>query len=192
MKPDEFYGVNTLSAIAWALNVYTKAKGRYPVSGTLEAILPAGKHKKFGKKGGHEIIVWITDRQVYAKARCNEDKECEFNTERINAKDREALKTIDWEPINDRRFFQIVRKMLMKMNLDYVLLIRSLTTVCDKKVKTPLTTQYGRTFEKFDEYRKNRWPEDATPDNRDKFLEEVLVRVCFWIMTAAAVDAIKT
>ena len=65
MKPDEFYGVNTLPAIGWALNVYTKAKGRYPVSGTLEAVLPAGNHKKFRKKGGHEIVIWITDRKIY-------------------------------------------------------------------------------------------------------------------------------
>ena len=79
----------------------------------------------------------------------------------------------------------------MKMNLDYKLIIRALATICDRKVELPLTTQYGRTFKKFDEYRRNRWPEEATPDKRDVFLEEVLVRVTFWIMTAAAVDALK-
>ncbi len=191
-KPDEYYGVNTLPAIAWAFEIYFKNKGPYKTSGILEAILPAGNHKRFREKGGHEISIWMSDdRKIYVKARCTREDTCEFNSERFEATDRESLKTIDWDKINDRRFFQTMRKWLLKMNLDFKLIIRSLATICDRKVEIPLTTQYGRTFEKFDEYRKNRWPEDATPDNRAKFLEEVLVRVCFWIMTAAAVEALK-
>ena len=191
-KPDEYYGVNTLPVIAWALEVYFKNKGRYKTSGALDVILPAGNHKRFGEKGGHDISVWISDdRKIYAKARCTHDDACEFNSERFEATDREGLKTIKWDKINDRRFFQNIRKWLMKMNLDFKLFIRSIAATCDNKVEIPLTTQYGRTFEKFDEYRRSRWAEDATPDKRDKFLEEVLVRSCFWIMAAAAVEALK-
>ena len=191
-KPDEYYAVNLFPALQWAFDLYFKKKGPYKVKGVLEAILPAGNHKRFGDKGGHEISFWMTDdHNIYVKAKCTEEAECDFNSERFEATDREGLKTIDWEKINDRRFFQTVRKWLMRMNLDYKLIIRALATVCDKKVELPLTTQYDRTFKKFDEYRRNRWPEEATPDKRDVFLEEVLVRVCFWIMTAAAVDALK-
>ncbi len=191
-KPDEYYAVNTLPALSWAFDLYFKKKGPFKSTGILEAILPGGNHKRFGEKGGHEISIWMSDdRKIYVKAKCTHDAKCEFNSERIDATDREGLKTIDWDKINDRRFFQTMRKWLMKMNLDFKLIIRAFATVCDRKVEIPLTTQYGRTFQKFDEYRKNRWPEETTSDKRDDFLEEVLVRVCFWMMTAAAVDAIK-
>jgi len=58
-------------------------------------------------------------------------------------------------------------------------------------VEIPLTTKYGKTFKKFDEYRRNKWPEDATPDNRERFIEEVLVRVSFWFQSAHQVGALK-
>ena len=44
---------------------------------------------------------------------------------------------------------------------------------------------------KFDEYRRNKWPEDVKPDNRDRFLEEVMVRVSFWMLSAHQVGALK-
>ena len=129
-KPDEYYAVNLFPALQWAFDLYFKKKGPYKVKGVLEAILPAGNHKRFGDKGGHEISFWMTDdHNIYVKAKCTEEAECDFNSERFEATDREGLKTIDWEKINDRRFFQIVRKWLMRMNLDYKLIIRALATV---------------------------------------------------------------
>ncbi len=190
-KPDEFYGVNVLPPLSWALDLYFRKKG--PVKkGIVEVILPAGKHKeRMMTKGEHQIVVWLSDKHLYARAKCQYDNDCEFNSDRVDAADREALKSIDWEGINDRRFFKGITKLLMRLNLDFVLLIRALYTICNKRVEIPLTTQYGRTFKEFDEYRKNRWPEDARPDDRERFLEEVLVRVCFWIQTAHVVGALK-
>jgi hypothetical protein len=120
------------------------------------------------------------------------DKGCSFNSSRIDGSDREALKTLPWDETNDRSFFIAIRKWLVRLKFDFVTLIRALNTMCDRYVELPLTTKYGRTFKKFDEYRRNKWPEDATTDNRDKFLEEVLVRVSFWIQSAAQVNALKS
>ena len=83
-----------------------------------------------------------------------------------------------------------MRKWVVRLDLDFITLIRALNTICDTRVKIPMTTQYGRTFNKFDDYRRNRWPADATPNNPPKFIEEVLVRVTFWFMTAATVGAL--
>jgi hypothetical protein len=190
--PDDLYPVNTLPAVAWALNVYFKAGGKYKEGGVIELIFPAGDHKEYRrKKGVHEIILWMSKRKLYLRARCSYDKECKVNSERVDASDREAVKTLPWEGTENRQFFKAVRKWIMRLNLDFVTLIRAFNTVCDRKVEIPLTTKWGRTFKKFDEYRRNRWPEDATPDNREKFIEEVLVRVSFWIQSAAQVDALK-
>jgi hypothetical protein len=62
---------------------------------------------------------------------------------------------------------------------------------CDRYVERPLTTKWGREFKKFDDYRKNKWPEDVNPNDRERFLEEVLVRASFWVQSAAQVDALK-
>jgi len=35
-----------------------------------------------------------------------------------------------------------------------------------------------------------RWPEGLTPENKEEYLEEVLLRVCFWIRAAAEVNAL--
>jgi hypothetical protein len=58
-------------------------------------------------------------------------------------------------------------------------------------VTFPLTTRWGKKFDKFDDYRRIRWPEDATPDNKPRVIEEVLFRVAFWFQTAADVGALK-
>ena len=189
---DELYPVNALPAIAWALNVYFKAGGKYKQGGVVELIFPSGHHKELQrKKGTHEIILWMSKQKLWLRSRCSYDKECSANSDRIDAADREAVKTLPWEGTEGRAFFKAVRKWLVRLNLDFVLLMRAFNTVCDKKVEIPLTTKWGRTFKKFDDYRRNRWPEDATPDNRDKFMEEVLVRVAFWVQTAAQVGALK-
>jgi len=110
---------------------------------------------------------------------------------RINAGDREALKKLPWEETNSRAFFAAMRKWLVRQRFDFVTLIRALNTACDRRVEIPLTTKWGRTFNKFDDYRRNKWPDDVTTEDRERFLEEVLVRVAFWIQTAAQVDALK-
>ncbi len=191
--PSEFYAVNTLPPVSWALALYLKAKGPIRKKGVIEVVMPAGKHRELLKaKGEHQIVIWLSDdRRVYARSRCLYDKDCAFNSERIDASDREALMTVDWSEINDRRFFKGTAKWLLRMNLDYVLFLRALYTVCNRRVEIPMTTQYGRTFEEFDEYRRNRWPEEVRPSNRERYLEEFLVRVCFWIQTAAVVGALK-
>ncbi|MGQ4911773.1 MAG: hypothetical protein ACTSV3_01590 [Candidatus Thorarchaeota archaeon] len=190
--PDDMYPVNTLPAIAWALDVYFKAGGKYKEGGVVELIFPAGHHKELRrKKGVHEIIMWMSKKKLYVRSRCSYDKKCSANSERVDASDREAVKRLPWEGTEDRAFFKAVRKWIMRLNLDFVTLIRAFNTVCDRRVEIPLTTKWGRTFKKFDEYRRNRWPEDATPENREKFIEEVLVRVSFWIQSAAQVGALK-
>jgi hypothetical protein len=98
---------------------------------------------------------------------------------------------LEWGEAKADTFFKAIRKWVVRLDLDFVTFIRALNTVCDRRVEIPLTTKYGRTFKKFDEYRRNKWPEDATPDNREKFIEEVLVRVSFWIMSAHQVGALK-
>jgi hypothetical protein len=190
--PNSYYPVNTIPALAWALDIYFKAGGAFKEGGVVELIFPAGDHKELmRKKGKHEITLWLSKRQLFVKARCDYDKSCSFNSERIAGDAREALKALSWDEINDRKFFIAIRKWLIRLRFDFVTLIRALNTVCDRRVEIPLTTKYGRTFEKFNDYRSHKWPEDATPDNREKFLEEVLVRVSFWIQSAAEVDALK-
>jgi hypothetical protein len=190
--PNSYYAVNTIPALAWALDIYFRAGGAFKEGGILELVFPAGKHKEaMRKKGEHEILLWLSKKELFLRARCDYDKKCSFNSERISGDDREALKSLEWSEVNDRSFFIAVRKWLIRLKFDFVLLIRALNTVCDKRVEIPLTTKYGRTFKKFDDYRRHRWPEDATTDNREKFLEEVLVRVSFWIQSAAEVNALK-
>ncbi|MBN2227960.1 MAG: hypothetical protein JW779_00080 [Candidatus Thorarchaeota archaeon] len=190
---EEYYSVNTIPALAWALDLYFKAGGKIKEGGIVELVFPAGAHKELmKKKGDHEIFLWLSKKKLFVRARCNYNKECSFNSERIDGSDREGLKGLPWGEINDRSFFIALRKWLIRNKFDYVTLIRALNTACDRKVEIPLTTKYGRTFKKFDDYRKNKWPEDATPDNREKFLEEVLVRVSFWIQSAAQVNALKS
>ncbi|MFW9927024.1 MAG: hypothetical protein ACFFDM_09670 [Candidatus Thorarchaeota archaeon] len=189
---DELYPVNTIPALAWALDLYFKAGGKFKEGKTVELIFPVSDHKEMmRKKGVHEIYMFLSKRKVFLKARCEYDKECSFNTPRINGWDREAVKTLDWGEAESQTFFKAVRKWIQRLDLDFVTFIRALNTVCDRRVELPLTTKWGREFKKFDEYRRNKWPEDATPDNREKFLEEVLVRVSFWIQSAHQVGALK-
>ncbi len=189
---EELYPVNTLPPLAWALKLYFKNDTKYKKKGVFELTFPSGKHKeRMQKKGDHEISVWFSDKKIYVRAKCRYDKKCEFNSERITVEKREDLMDLGWEDVDSRKFFKSITKWLMKLDLDYVLLIRALVTITDKYVEIPLTTQYGRTFEKFDEYRKNRWPDDAKPSDKPRFLEEILVRVCFWIQSAAEVGALK-
>ncbi|MFW9920063.1 MAG: hypothetical protein ACFFED_10710 [Candidatus Thorarchaeota archaeon] len=188
---NELYPVNILPAIAWALALYFKKDTKYRRKGTVELTFPAGQHKEMLKsKGEHAIVVWFSDKKVYVRAKCQYDKACSFNSDRIEVNSREPLMGLGWEGTDSRKFFKSLTAWLLRLDLDYVLLIRALVTICDKYVNIPLTTQYGRTFEKFDEYRKNRWPEDATTDDKPRFLEEILVRVSFWIQSAAEVGAL--
>ncbi len=189
---EELYPVNTIPAIAWALDLYFKKDTKYKRKGTVEITFPSGKHKeRLQKKGEHEIIVWFADKNVYVRSKCLVDKICDFNSERIDGRNREDLMGIGWDGTDSRSFFKAITKWLMRLDLDYVLLIRALATICDKRVEIPLTTKYGKTFQKFDEYRRNRWPDDAKPDDKPRFLEEVLVRVSFWIQSAGEVGALK-
>lgn len=190
--PDEYFPANTIPVLSWALDLYFKADGKFKESGVIELIFPAGSHKvMMKKKGEHEIIVWMSKKKVYVRARCAFDKECSFNSGRIDAGDREALKKLPWDETNSRAFFAAMRKWLVRLRFDFVTLIRAINTVCDRRVEIPLTTKWGRTFKKFDDYRRNKWPDDITTEDRERFLEEVLVRAAFWIQTAAQVDALK-
>jgi hypothetical protein len=191
-NPDEYYAVNTIPALSRALGLYIKTGARRKKKGIVEIIFPAGEHREMiSKKGPHEILVWLSKKQVHVRARCQYDKNCKFNSERIEGTDRDALKELSWEETNSRVFFQIIRKWLVRLDLDFVTFVRALNTVCNHYVEIPLTSQYGKTFENFDAYRKNKWPEEATPDNRELFLEELLVRVAFWFQTASIVGALK-
>ncbi|MBE0526927.1 MAG: hypothetical protein IH631_08285 [Candidatus Thorarchaeota archaeon] len=190
--PDEYYPVNTIPAISWALDLYFKADGKFKEGGVVELILPAGSHKvMMQKKGEHEIILWMSKKKVYVRARCGFDKDCPFNSGRIDAWDREALKKLPWDDTNSRAFFAAVRRWLVRLNFYYVTLIRAINTACDRKVQLPLITKWGREFKKFDDYRRNKWPDDVSTNDRERFLEEVLVRVAFWVQSAAQVDALK-
>lgn len=158
----------------------------------IELVFPVEDHKEMmRKKGTHEIYMWFSKGRIFLRARCNYDKACSFNSERINGAKRESVKKLEWGEARSDTFFKALRKWVMRLDLDFVTFIRALNTVCDKRVEIPLTTKYGRTFKKFDEYRRNKWPEDATPDNRGRFIEEVLVRVSFWIQSAHQVGALK-
>ncbi|MFW9789486.1 MAG: hypothetical protein ACFFE2_07470 [Candidatus Thorarchaeota archaeon] len=191
-KPDESHPVNAIPPLAWALDLYLKAGGKYKEGKTIELIFPVQDHREnLRKKGTHDIFMWFSKGKIHLRARCSYDKGCNFNSERINGANREAVKKLDWGEAKADTFFKAIRKWIMRLDLDFVTFIRALNTVCDKRVEIPLTTKYGRTFKKFDEYRRNRWPEDVTPDNREKFLEEVLVRVAFWIQSAHQVGALK-
>ncbi len=191
--PDEHYGVNLIPALSLALRLYFKKRPKYKGPGSYEATFTAGHHKeKMRNRGDHLIIILFSKQEFWVRARCTYDRECTFNTPRIRGIDREGLKTIDWEPLNNRPLFTSMKKLLLALKLDFVTLVRAINTVCDHFVEIPLTTKWGRTFEKFDEYRRNRWPEDAKPADKPRFLEELLVRVCFWFMSAAAVGALKS
>lgn len=191
-KPDEYYAANVLPPIAWALDLYFKQGVRQRDTGVVEVIFPAGDHKvALSKKGNHEVAVWLSKQDVLVRARCTYDKRCSFNSDRVDARDREAVKSLPWDKTDQTRFFKAVRDWLLRLDLDFATLVRALVTVCDRKVETPLTTKYGKTFDKFDDYRRHKWPEDATPDNRPRLLEEVLFRVAFWFQTAAEVRALK-
>lgn len=188
----ETYPVNTIPSLAWALELYFKAGGKFKDGKTIELIFPVSDHKEMmRKKGVHEIFLFMSKRQLYLKARCDFSKECSFNSDRINGWDREAVATLDWGEADSKTFFKAVRKWITRLDLDFVTFIRALNTVCDRRVEIPLTTKWGRTFKRFDEYRRNKWPEDITPDKREEFLEEVMVRVSFWIMSAHQVGALK-
>ncbi|MFO7836854.1 MAG: hypothetical protein R6V83_09375 [Candidatus Thorarchaeota archaeon] len=190
--PDQMYAVNILPALAYAFDVYSKTDAPYKDSGAVEMVLQAGEHKKLlEKKGEHQVIVWFADGKIFARARCTYEKECDFNKPRVSAKDREGLKTLPWDKTNEKRFFILTSKWLMKLGYDYSTLIKALVAVCDKKVQTPLTTKYDKTFNKFNEYRKTQWPDDVDLSDKQRFLEEVLVRVSFWFKAAAEVDALK-
>ncbi len=191
-KPDEYYAANVLPPIAWALDLYFKQGVRQRDTGVVEVIFPAGDHKvALSKKGNHEVAVWLSKQDVLVRARCTYDKRCSFNSDRVDARDREAVKSLPWDKTDQTRFFKAVRDWLLRLDLDFATLVRALVTVCDRKVETPLTTKYGKTFDKFDDYRRHKWPEDATPDNRPRLLEEVLFKVAFWFQTAAEVRALK-
>ena len=191
-KPDESHPVNAIPPLAWALELYLKAGGKYKEGKTIELIFPVQDHReKLQKKGTHDIFMWFSKGKIFLRARCSYEKKCSFNSERINGANREAVKEMYWGEARADTFFKALRKWIMRLDLDFVTFIRALNTVCDKRVEIPLTTKYGRTFKKFDEYRRNRWPEDTTPDNREKFIEEVMVRVAFWIQSAHQVGALK-
>jgi hypothetical protein len=191
-KPEESHPVNAIPPLSWALELYLKAGGKYKEGKLIELVFPVEDHKeRMRKKGTHEIFMWFSKGKVHLRARCNYDKDCSFNSERIYGGNRAAVQSLEWGEARSDTFFKALRKWVMKMDLDFVTFIRALNTVCDNRVEIPLTTKWGKTFQKFDEYRRNRWPEDATPDNRKKFIEEVLVRVSFWILSAYQVDALK-
>ena len=191
-NPDEYYPVNTIPPITWAIQLYLKTGAKLKKKGVIEVIFPAGEHKELmSKKGSHDILIWLSKSNVHVRAKCQYDKNCKFNSERIDGYNREALKSLSWDAMNSRRFFQMMVKWLMKLDLDFVTFVRALNTICNHYVEIPLTSQYGKSFENFNAYRSNKWPEEATPDNREKFLEELLVRVCFWFQTAAIVGALK-
>ncbi len=191
-KIDESHPVNAIPPLAWALELYMKAGGKYKEGKLIELIFPVEDHKEMmRKKGIHEIYMWFSKGKLNLRARCNYEKTCPFNSERINGANRDAVKKLIWGEARSDTFFKALRKWVVRLDLDFVTFIRALNTVCDKRVEIPLTTKYGRTFKKFDEYRRNKWPEDATPDNRGRFIEEVLVRVSFWIQSAHQVGALK-
>lgn len=191
-KPDESHPVNAIPPLAWALELYMKAGGKFKEGKMIELVFPVEDHKELmRKKGSHDIYMWFSKGRIFLRGRCNYDKECSFNSGRINGSNREAVKKLVWGEARSDTFFKALRKWVVRLDLDFVTFIRALNTVCDKRVELPLTTKYGRTFKKFDEYRRNKWPEDATPNNREKFIEEVLVRVSFWIQSAHQVGALK-
>ncbi|MFX1560083.1 MAG: hypothetical protein ACFFBL_05820 [Promethearchaeota archaeon] len=191
-KPDESHPVNAIPPLAWALELYMKVGGKFKEGRTIELIFPVDDHREMmRKKGSHEIYMWFSKGRIFLRARCNYDKACSFNSDRINGANREAMKKLEWGEARSDTFFKALRKWIVRLDLDFVTFIRALNTVCDRRVEIPLTTKWGKTFRKFDDYRRNKWPEDVTPDKREKFIEEVLVRVSFWISAAYAVGALK-
>ena len=191
-EPQERYPVNTIPGITWALKLYFQKKPLSKKLRTLELTFPAGKHKeKMRKKGEHKIVVWHNKMEVFVRSRCDFDSKCEFNSDRFDGADRDSLIGLGWEGTDSRQFFVAITKWLMRIDLDFITLVRAIITMCDRRVEIPLTTKYGRTFEKFEEYKKNRWPEDTTPDDQSKYLEEILVRMNFWLQSAAEVGALK-
>lgn len=191
-KPDEYYAANVFPPLAWALELYFKQGRRSKETPVVEIAFSAGEHKAaLRTQGQHEIVVWLSKQEVFLRPRCTYDKDCKFMGPRINARDREAVKALPWDKTDQTKFFKPTRDWVLKLNLDFTTLVRALVTVCDRMVTIPLTTRYGKTFDKFDDYRRHKWPEDATPDNKSRLLEEVLLRVAFWFQTAADVGALK-
>ncbi|MHA1480841.1 MAG: hypothetical protein ACTSQZ_05420 [Candidatus Thorarchaeota archaeon] len=191
-EPQERYPVNTIPGITWALKLYFKKKPLSKKSRTMEITFPAGKHKeKMRKKGEHKIVIWHNKMEVFVRSRCDFDSKCEFNSDRFDGSDRDALIGLGWEGTDSRQFFTSITKWLLRIGLDFVTLVRAIVTMCDRRVEIPLTTKYGRTFERFKDYQQNRWPEEATPDDPPKYLEEILVRMNFWLQSAAEVGALK-
>ena len=79
--PDEYYPANVIPALSWALDLYFKVDGKYKEGGVIELILPAGTHKvMMQKKGEHDIILWMSKKKVFVRARCGFDKDCSFNS----------------------------------------------------------------------------------------------------------------
>ena len=139
------------------IKLYYKNDTKYKRKGVVELTFPSGKHKeRMQTKGEHEISIWFSEKKIYVRAKCRYDKKCSFNSERILIEKREDLMELGWEGADSRQFFKSITKWLMKLEFDFVLLIRSFVTICDNYVEIPLTTQYGRTFERFDEYRKKK------------------------------------
>jgi hypothetical protein len=191
-NPDEYYAANVIPPIAWALDLYFKQGQHSKDASIVEVAFPAGDHKEALRTvGKHEIAVWLSKQDVFVRPRCTYDKDCRFMTPRIDGRDRDAVKALPWDKTDKTKFFRAIRDWLLRMNLDYAILVRALVTVCDRKVTIPLTTRWKKKFDKFDDYRRIRWPEDATPDNRPRVIEEVLFRVAFWFQTAADVGALK-
>ena len=110
-EPDEYYAANTIPPLAWALELYLNKGARYKDSGPVEVIFPAGNHReKMQTKGKHEIVVWITKRQIWVRARCAYNKNCDFISERIDGSDREAVKSLPWDRIDSRQFFKAISR----------------------------------------------------------------------------------
>jgi len=191
-NPDEYYAANVIPPVAWALDMYFKQGPRLKDAGIVEIAFPAGSHKEgFRTVGKHEIAVWLSKQDVLVRARCTYDKSCRFMSARVDGRDREAIKALPWDKTDQIKFFKLIRNWLLQLNLDFAILVRALVTVCDRKVAIPLTTRWGKKFDKFDDYRRHKWPEDATPDNKPRLLEEVLFKVAFWFQTAADVGALQ-
>lgn len=191
-NPDEYYAVNTIPPIVWALDLYRKAGGQHKKKRVIKAVFPADEHKElFSKKGAHEILIWFSEKKVHVRAKCQYDKNCNFNSDRVDGADRESLKRLPWDKVDSQEYIRILRKWLLELVLDFVTFIRALNTVSNRYVEIPLTSQYGKTFENFDAYRKTNWPEEATPNKRSRFLDELLLRIAFWFHSAAVVGALK-
>lgn len=110
-NPDEYFPVNTIPPVTWALDLYLKTGARIKKKGIVEVIFPAGNHKeRMSKKGIHEILLWLSKNEVHVRAKCQYNKDCQFNSDRIDGHDREALKKLSWGETESREFFRAIRK----------------------------------------------------------------------------------